>query len=93
MTDFVLQFDASEIATLAARYGYEQDDEAFKAGGNIVGGNFTRENLKIIVHWKSPRKIACIDDNTDIEIARALRLASDPRTSERSAVAVLVVAT
>ena len=89
MADFVLQFDSSEIAALAARYGYEQDDEAFKAGSNIVGGNYSRENLKIIVHWKSPRKIAYIDDNTDIEIARALRFAGDSRTSERSAVDVL----
>jgi hypothetical protein len=89
MTDFVLQFDSSEIAALAARYGYEQDDEALKAGSNIAGGNYSRDNLKIIVHWKSPRKIAYIDDNTDIEIARALRFASDPRTSERSAVDVL----
>ncbi len=89
MADFVLQFDSSEIAALAARYGYEQDDEAFKAGSNIVGGNYSRDNLKIIVHWKSPRKIAYIDDNTDIEIARALRFAGDSRTSERSAVDVL----
>jgi hypothetical protein len=89
MTDFVLQFDASEIAGLAARYGYEQDDEAFRAGSNILGGDYSRENLKIIVHWKSPRKIAYIDDNIDIEIARALRFASDLRTSERSAIDVL----
>ena len=89
MRDFVLRFDPSEILGLAARYGYEQDDEALKAGGNILAGNYSRDNLKIIVHWKSPRKIAYIDDNTDIEIARALRFASDPRTSERSAVDVL----
>lgn len=89
MTDFALQFDSSEIAALAARYGYEQDDEAFNAGSNILGGNYSRDNLKIIVRWKSPRKIAYIDDNTDIEIARALRFASDSRTSERSAVDVL----
>jgi thermostable 8-oxoguanine DNA glycosylase len=89
MTDFVLQFAPSEIVALAARYGYEQDDDAFKAGSNIVGGNYSRDNLKIIVHWKSPRKIAYIDDNTDVEIARALRFASDPRTSESSAIDVL----
>jgi hypothetical protein len=89
MTNFVLQFDSSEIAALAARYGYQQDDQAFKAGSNILGGNYGRDNLKIIVRWKSPRKIACIDDNTDTEIARALRFASDPRTSERSAIDVL----
>jgi hypothetical protein len=51
MTSFVLQFAASEIDGLAARYGYAHDDEALKAGSNIVGGNYSRENLKIIVHW------------------------------------------
>ena len=49
----------------------------FNAGSNLLGGNYSRDNLKIIVRWKSPRKIAYIDDNTDIEIARALRFASD----------------
>jgi hypothetical protein len=62
---------------------------AKNARNGAPGGNYSRDNLKIIVHWKSPRKIAYIDDNTDIEIARALRFASDPRTSERSAVDVL----
>ena len=70
---FVLQFSPSEIAGLAARYGPEQDDEAFKAGRNIAGGNYSRENLKVIVRWKSPRKIAFIDDNTDIEIMGSFR--------------------
>jgi hypothetical protein len=86
---FVLQFDQSEITGLAARYGPEQDDEAFEAGSNIRDGNYSRENLKVIVRWKSARKIAFIDDNTDVEIARALRFATDPRTSEKSAVETL----
>jgi hypothetical protein len=86
---FALQFDPFEISGLAARYGPEQDEEAFKAGSCIAGGNYSRENLKVIVRWKSARKIAFIDDNTDSEIARALRFASDARTTERSAVETL----
>jgi hypothetical protein len=41
------------------------------------------------VRWKSARKIAFIDDNTDAEIANALQFASNVRTSERSAVETL----
>jgi hypothetical protein len=41
---FALQFDPPEITRLADRYGPEQDEEAFKAGSNIRGGNYSREN-------------------------------------------------
>ncbi len=87
--NFVLQFAPSEISRLAARYGPEQDEEAFKAGSSIAAGNYTRENLKVIVCWKSPRRAALIDDNTDAEIAKALRFAADIRTSEKLAVEIL----
>jgi hypothetical protein len=87
--NFVLQFDPSEIQALAQRYGYQQDDDAFAAGKKIVAGDYSRDNLKVIVRWKSARKIAFIDDNTDAEIAKALRFACDIRTTEKSAIEVL----
>jgi hypothetical protein len=87
--NFVLQFDPSEIPRLAQRYGYQQDDEAFAAGRKIVAGDYSRETLKVIVRWKSARKIAFIDDNTDAEIAKALRFVCDIRTTEKSAVETL----
>ena len=40
----------------------------------------------MIVRWKSARRAALIDDNTDVEIAKALRFAADIRTSEKLAV-------
>jgi hypothetical protein len=86
---FVLQFDPSEISRLAARYGPEQDEEAFRAGNSIAAGNYTRENLNVIVRWKSARRAALIDDNTDAEIAKALRFAADICTSEKLAVEIL----
>jgi len=86
---FVLQFALSDLAGLATRYGYRQDEGAFAAGRNIVNGNYGRENLKVIVRWKSARKIGFIDDNTDAEIAHALRFASAPGISENSAVEIL----
>jgi len=87
--NFVLQFDPSEIPRLAQRYGYKQDDEAFAAGRKIVTGDYTRGTLKAIVRWKSARKIAFIDDNTDAEIAKALRFVCDIRTTEKSAIETL----
>lgn len=86
---FALQFDPSEIPALAARYGYEQDNEVLAAGARIASGDYGRENLKVIVRWKSARRIAFIDHNTDSEIARALRFASNERTSEGSAIETL----
>src|ERR1700679_1116779 len=88
-TNFVLQFDPSEISKLATRYGYEEDDEALRAGSPIAAGNYTRENLNVIVRRKSTRRAALIDNNTDAEIAKALRFAADIRTSERLAVEIL----
>jgi len=87
--NFALRFDPSEISRLATRYGPEQDEEAFNAGSSIAAGSYTRENLKVIVYWKSPRRAALIDDNTDAEIAKALRFAADIRTSEKLAVEIL----
>src|SRR5271157_6500772 len=88
-TTFVLQFDPSEIDALAERYCPEQDTKAFEAGSDIARGNCSRENLEAIVHWKSPRRMALLDINTDEEIGDSLRFASDPFTPERSAVEVL----
>lgn len=86
---FVLQFDASQIDVLAKRYGYDHDDEALEAGAGIAAGNYDRENLNVIVRWKSARRVALIDDNSDLDITRSLRFATDSRTSERSAIETL----
>lgn len=86
---FVLQFSPSEIHELAIRYRPDDDLEAFSAGSNIAGGDYSRANLKTIIRWKSPRRIAYLDHNTDVEIARSLRFASDPRTSEKSGIETL----
>ena len=85
-SQFVLHFDPEEIDVLAERYGYSQDDEALEAGTRIAAGHYDRENLNVIVRWKSARRAALIDENSDLEIARSLRFATDSRTSERSAI-------
>jgi hypothetical protein len=88
-SEFVLKFAPSEIDALAERYGYAQDDDALLAGMRIASGDYSRENLKVIVNWKSTRRAALIDDNKDDHIAVALKFASAASTPEFMAVAVL----
>lgn len=60
------------------------DDKAFKAGRRIRDGELTRSNLIEIVSWKSNRRAGLIANNTDEEIADALRLAllaDEPRSA------------
>jgi hypothetical protein len=86
---FVLQFAPYEIDALAERYGYAQDNDALLAGKRIASGEYSLDNLKVIVNWKSPRRAALIDDNKDEHIAVALKFASSPSTPEAMAVGVL----
>jgi hypothetical protein len=45
---------------LAARYGYQEDDDALKAGRKIRIGDYSRENLMVIVKWKSKRSTQAV---------------------------------
>jgi hypothetical protein len=87
--EFALQFASSEIDVLAERYGAAQDNSAILVGKRIASGDYSRDNLRIIVNWKSPRRAALIDDNTEGDIAVALQFAAAPTTPEAMAVAVL----
>jgi len=70
---FVLQFDVSEISSLAARYVVDDqgaDDQALRAGREISSGNYSRDNLQVIFRWKTGgRGISRLRRNTDEEIA------------------------
>jgi hypothetical protein len=68
---FVLQFDASQIDVLAKRYGYGHDDDALEAGARIAPGNYDRENLNVIVRWKSARRVALIDALLDSPVVNS----------------------
>lgn len=76
---FVLQFDVSEISSLAARYVVDDqgaDDQALRAGREISSGNYSQDNLQVIFRWKTGgRGISRLHRNTDEEIADALELA------------------
>jgi len=77
-----------DIEYWAGRYGAD-DEQFFQAGKKLREGDFSLSNLKIIVAWKSVRRIDLINKNTDYEIADALRLALEAK-EPRSAMAVLV---
>jgi len=85
---FTLQFPAAQIPRLAQRYTYADDSDARQAGQRIAAGDFSRENLRMIVAWKSSRSTGLLAKNSDADIADALRLAVGAET-ERAAVAVL----
>ena len=92
--NFVLQFSASEIDSLVARRLTNVNEEgAFEAGHSIAAGNFSRENLNVIVGWKMEgvhltRVMSYVDQNADADIAHALNLAITART-EAEAIEVL----
>jgi hypothetical protein len=86
--DIRLQFLACDIRALAERYE-DEDEKMLEAGKNIVGGRYTRENLKTIFLWKTNgRGQSRLVRNTDAEIEDALRLADNAKT-ERAAIGVL----
>jgi hypothetical protein len=74
--NFRLMFPIEKVEWWASRYAYSKKDSvAFDAGKRIREGAHTRENLGKIVAWKSDRRKALIDENTDDEIRDALALA------------------
>src|ERR1039457_4818142 len=89
MAYFKLAFDPSLISQFAARYSYQQDEEALQAGKNISKGRYTRNTLETIFEWKTNgRGRSRLTKNTDDEIADALKLAAIAKTT-RAAMAVL----
>lgn len=92
--NFSLQFALSEIDGLVARRLTNVDEEnAFKVGRSIAAGNYSRQNLEVIVDWKIEhrflaRVMSYLDQNTDADIAHALRSAITAST-EKSAIQIL----
>ncbi len=92
--NFTLQFQLSEIDGLVSRRLPTVDqDKAFQAGRSIANGNYTRDNLNVIVAWKMEgvhltRVMSYLGQNTDAEIDHALRSAMKADT-ERSAIEIL----
>ena len=87
---FKLRFDPIAIQNIAARYSFQEDIDALKAGEQIREGQCTRRNIERIFEWKTNgRGRSRLAKNSDEEIADALRLAIMAKT-DRASVAVLV---
>ena len=88
--NFVLQFPPTEIDELVARRLTNVEQErAFEAGRSIAAGNLSRENLNAIVEWKMEgvhltRVMSFVAQNTDEEIARALKSAIEADTEAKA---------
>jgi hypothetical protein len=68
--NFRLMFAPSRIEELAARYSFQGDTDALKAGQEIQGGRYTRENMERIFNWKTNgRGRSRLTNNTDEEIS------------------------
>jgi hypothetical protein len=91
MRSVVFQLQVTDIPYWAMQYpreNLEDDKKAFAAAKRVRGGDYSRSNLEEIVAWKSDRRLALIKENSDSEIADALRLALCAK-EPRSALAVL----
>jgi hypothetical protein len=86
---FVFQFHPLEIAELVDRYSSSEDPAALDAGRQVAAGRYDRNTINTMVKWKSPRRPALLDSDTDFEIATAPQFAAAPNTPEAMAVAVL----
>jgi hypothetical protein len=89
-TLFRLRFDPERISHWAGRYKAAGDEDALAAGRRIAAGEYQRAHLQTIFKWKTnDRGKGRLADNTDAEIADALRLATLAH-SDRCAMAVLL---
>ncbi|HET8861677.1 MAG TPA: hypothetical protein VFM94_00315 [Solirubrobacterales bacterium] len=76
MPPFALQFPASEVASLAARYSYKDDAECREAGEKArERGYFTRGELLLICEWKSVRPKGKVAANGEGKVVAATRRA------------------
>ncbi len=58
---FKLKFHPSQIHALSARFSFDNDFKALKAGKKIGAGDYSLQNLRKIVEWKSPRSTSRFD--------------------------------
>lgn len=84
MAEFAVQFPASDIKTLAARYAYK-DDRAVLAVGAAARqrGYFTRDEFLTVCAWKTGRSRRRVRSNSPAAIEDATRralAASDERS-------------
>jgi hypothetical protein len=81
-----LRFHPSKIDDLAEQYGYAGDSEPLDAGKRILDGDYSIENLKVIVRWKSARPIRWIEKNDASAVSSALKFAASKDATVKAAI-------
>ena len=96
-THFELQPTESELQELAEQCWQEAcnkerqlEKEAFDAGADIRGGDYSLTNLEAIVRWKSEPLVQYLIRNSSDSIRRALEVAAAPESSTGEAVTALL---
>ena len=93
MAIFELKPREAELDEWAKQYwkanSSEDEARAFDAGRKILEGDFSNENLKEIVRWKSLRVVHYIDENPPEKTRQALERAIAPTSSPRDAMTAL----
>jgi hypothetical protein len=85
MTRFELQFPASELTALAARFGYEDDRRLIMLGAAARGrGYYTRREFIEVCAWKTPRSRPRVAANSrHVVMSRTARALVGSDESER----------
>jgi len=98
MAHFELQPSEGDLQNLAEKFWRDAgekwqkaEEAAFEAGKAIRNGNFSLNNLKAILKWKSPRSVHHLDGNSPDQINVALKKAASPDISTKDAMEALMM--
>lgn len=87
-----LRFPETEIQVWAERYRYPtDDDQLINLRSTVIdNGYITKEQLKLIAHWKSPRSAGHTERNDELYV-KQISLWSFSTKEERSRIEVLTL--
>jgi hypothetical protein len=88
---FQLQFPASEIEALAARFPALDDGATHRLGAAArARGHYTRSEFLVVCAWKSPRSRPKVQANTARAVRAATSVALSPASSEQTRIDALL---
>ena len=91
MPAFALQFPASEIEALAARFPPLDDTATHRLGAAArARGHYTRSEFLVVCAWKSPRSRPKVQANGARAVRAATSLALSPAASEQARMEALL---
>jgi hypothetical protein len=82
---FELQFPASDIAALAARFPSTDETAAHRLGAAArARGHYTRSEFLVVCAWKTPRSRPKVQANSARTVRAATSVALSPASSEQT---------